>query len=55
MVAVALPLASSALGSTAGASILPSILGASGATAGASGLGSSFLSKLGGGLKNKLY
>lgn len=49
MVAVALPLASSALGSTAGASILPSILGASGATAGASGLGSSFLSKLGGG------
>ena len=46
MVAVALPLASSALGSTAGASILPSILGASGATAGASGLGSLF-SKLG--------
>tara|TARA_Y100000401_G_scaffold112524_1_gene112067 strand:+ start:43 stop:618 length:576 start_codon:yes stop_codon:yes gene_type:complete len=49
MVAVALPLASSALGSTAGASILPSLLGSAGATAGASGLGSSFLSKLGGG------
>ena len=48
MAAVALPLASSALGSTAGASILPSLLGSAGATAGASGLGSLF-SNLGGG------